>query len=139
MLKLLQKGKNCAFGLSQKTRNVLCMYLRFQKLKRRSKKSPTVVGRLKRSTNDVFHSENARWQVPPKLQLKPQKTAEIIYLDQNKQQRRFHVLYFRSFEVRKNVRLMFWRPKHSMKENSHGSLIIAFKKFKVRSKKGQGS
>ena len=41
------------------------------------------------------------------LQLKPQKTEEIMYLEANKQQTRYNLTYFRGFEVRKKARLMY--------------------------------
>ena len=61
------------------------------------------------------------------LQLKPKKTAEITYLDGEKQKVLHNI--FRLFEVRKKVRLMFWKPKDSMKAKCY-----VFSDYKQRNK-----
>ena len=44
---------------------------------------------------------------PMQLQLKSQKEAEIIYLEANKQGRRYHLTYFTGFQVRTKVLFIF--------------------------------
>ena len=49
------------------------------------------------------------------LQVKPQKAAKIMYLEKKKQQTRYHLTYFKGFEVTRKARFFFSRPKSSMK------------------------
>ena len=49
------------------------------------------------------------------LQVKLQKTAEITYLQANKQQMKSHIYGLtKGFEVRTKLRLMFWNEKDTM-------------------------
>ena len=49
------------------------------------------------------------------LPVKLQKTAEITYLQANKQQMKSHIYGLtKGFEVRTKLRLMFWNEKDTM-------------------------
>ena len=70
------------------------MYLEFKNLKISSKKREVWLEDLNETSNDVFRCENAKRYVPlMELQFKLQKTAQITYLEANKQQRRCCVTY----------------------------------------------
>ena len=49
------------------------------------------------------------------LQFKLQKTAQITYLQEKKQQTKVLRNIFSGFKFRRNVKLMFWTPKDSIK------------------------
>ena len=53
------------------------------------------------------------------LQVKLEKAEELTYLEASKQHKEGTGNIFRGFEVRKNVRLMFSWPKHSIKSKSY--------------------
>ena len=53
------------------------------------------------------------------LQDKLQQTAEITYLEAKKSQGRCLVIYLMVSKVRTKVRLMFKRPKESIKDKSY--------------------
>ena len=51
------------------------------------------------------------------LQLKPQKAAEIMYLEGKKQQTKYHVIYLRGLEIRIKSQFIFRTSKDTMKGN----------------------
>ena len=52
------------------------------------------------------------------LQIKLQKTTEILYKEESKQHTASPNI-FRGIEVRKNVRLIFWSPNDTMKSKCY--------------------
>ena len=63
------------------------------------------------------------------LQIKLQKAAEITYLQENKTRSKVSRNIFRSFEVRKKIRLMYWTPNNSIKGKCY-----VFSRYKQRNK-----
>ena len=113
MLKFLRKSNYCYIGLE--TRKLQCIYLLFKNLKQEVKKVNTTKKR-KRKVQILLFEVTTLGDKSCRCNYKKRRNR-VVKQKQTANKVPFNM--FRCFEVRKNVRLMLWKPKNTMKRKCY--------------------